>query len=385
MGRSVFILKSKRKAVMKAQFRKLRDEFSGTGLATEGPFGDKGNAVGNLVDDIKKRVKFGTSESAAKAAMLTLGPQNLPTIEESWLKVPFYFGRGLHHEIDSAGAVAVCDTVDSQKGKARVVSPEDLTLLAVSVLRRMGVRSHYAYMHIDGDSTVGMLSNMLQSLGMASALPTPCIVINEEKPQLVTPFFPFVMEYPSRIPVGSLEVLDDNAVQALVYIKLADSMKRLLMHDIASESPYATPEMRSIKAIHIGHSLFEGTNLWTDTDVDESVKLSNALFGKDMELESARDKMAMTLMHDIICRHCHTMEAINRFLCDGAREEISDLLEQAAAGDMHGAVDAVNQAISSVSDHECYQTFNSYMALALKMITHIHASSGCDETKKNSN
>jgi|GEM_PF-3998938 len=385
MGRSVFILNSPRQAVMKAQFRKLRDEFGGKGLGIEGPFCDRGNAVDNLVGDIRRRTKSPTAASAAEEAMLALGPQNLPMCKETWLKVPFYFGYGLHHEIDSAGAVAACKTVNHQAGKARVVTPEELTLLSIAVLRRMGVSSHYAYMHLNENSPAGMLSRVVQSLGTGSPLPTPCILITEGNPQLVMPFPPFVVDYPNSRSLASLEVLDDNAVQSLIHIRLADSMRKMLMHEMVTKNPYATPEVCSMKAIHIGHSLFEGINLWTDSEVDESFALSNTLFGRDLELETARDIVAFNLLHDITCRHCHTREAMDTFLCDDARRTIMNVLDEADVADIHEATYVVDEAIASVSYHSCFQLFDSYMSLAAQMNYHIHPSSGCDEIKQNSN
>lgn len=151
MKRSHFIVASEGVQTTRAQLQKFRRETKWNGLMLEGPCADQRDAVAALVEHIRGRMGQ-RGEHAVWATIATLAPQNTRSGSDSWLEMPFFLNTGdgiVSTSGCKAGEVACSDSIERRGKEVRVVNLEELTLLTIAVLRRLGVPAFYGVMHID--------------------------------------------------------------------------------------------------------------------------------------------------------------------------------------------------------------------------------------------
>jgi len=196
MAKSWFIQNSERPAVLRAQFRKLKDDLRDSGLLLDGPFRDESDALAQLSGDVNARMKFSSCSDILGAAIATLAPQNVPSGERSWLKVPFVVtpdsGAGI---CDSAGSVANAKTSMLDSRPVRAVDMEGLTLVGVAVLRKLGVPSFFTVMHFDQENlklkALRSLSWLVGSVPVGE--PVPGILTLNPEPEFMTFLPPYIL------------------------------------------------------------------------------------------------------------------------------------------------------------------------------------------------
>lgn len=388
MGRSHFIIASGKERVQKAQFRKFNDEFGKRSLGTEGPFADFRNAVEELTGRVKGRMRQ-YNEQPVSATITALAPQSNWT-PYSWLKVPFILGDNEKHFEDNAGAIACSKTIDHEDKKVRPVTLEELTVLAVAVLRRLGVPAFYSVLHPvknpNGDEIQQFIlpSNPV-FLPFVSILhpgiQKPFIFLPESgSKQKATSLLP-PFQHSIDKPAVALEVLDGGAVLSLLKIKSITAEVAALMRDVAERDPDFEDE-GFIRAIGIGHTLFEGENLWTMGEVDSSIQLIRELFGPKADtLESIRQIVEKSDIHKIKCHSCHSKVASEKIVCDSAKEALSWAISFSHDEDEELKLEIDPKKLIGSIAHACVGKLIAYMNLATKMIEHTHPSSECEQVK----
>jgi hypothetical protein len=367
MARSLFLVCSDRKKVNRLQFRRLGNRLGEQSLGLSGPCADRIGAVEVIADDVRKRLKSGTDMDPVESAVSALTPWNLPSKRDSWLKVPFIIGKGC--QALDAGSVASSEPVEFEGGSTRVTDLEELTLLALGVLRRLGVESHYSYMHFGSDDPVVKLAKQLMQEGVP--IISPCILVPGKDPRLVTLVPPYGMQFSQATPNSALEVLDDDALLSLLKIKCARTSSMELMEDVA-EREAEFPDEGGFRARAIGHLLYSGMSMWRPEDAARSVTEAAELLSLDKgRLQSIRQVYEMTHVNNIMSPALHGYEAAGVIICEEILDEVSNML-------MSGTID-LKQLYRDLPSHSCLERYMMYMDLAAAINSHIHPMSECDD------
>jgi hypothetical protein len=302
MAASKFIINSERSKVIKVQYRKLQDDFRDAGLGVDGPYMDRRNAVAELSEEVRLRMRKGVEHPVA-ATIATIGPQNVPTSDRSWLKTPFILSSKLVNERSCAGEIATARASESDKTPCIAVDLEALSVLAVAVLRRMEIPSFLAYVHFDENNPAIRMRRAIENiLGNGPGAPcTPCILAFDKNTTLFSFIPPYTMDFPAPGSVKSLEILDDEAVKALLMMRTAHLQTMGIMRSV-KESVEDFPDERRVRAMAIGHLLHAGTEAWSLKDAGRDVRNAAQLIGKDhRQFESVREIAEDELVHPITC------------------------------------------------------------------------------------
>lgn len=369
MGRSMFLIGSQRANVNRLQFRKLRDELGSQSLLLEGTCTDKRNAIEGLVEDVRRRMKFGPTTHPVMATLATMVPQNMPRSEDSWLKVPFVVGRSCNG-LD-AGSIACSEPVDYDSGPVRKADLGELTLLTMAVLRNFDINAHYAYLHLDQNHP--MIQLVMRITNSSPDLVTPCVILPESK-EIVTMTPPFVMNFGEHPVSSSIEVLDDRALLSLLKIKAAHGAVLDLMHEVkTSQRGYGEaliPDFDELSAISIGHLMFSGITEWTLQEVKNSMEAASMLFNIPVsELNSIRTLYEAEQVHKIRCFGCHGYMAAENILCDNLKSELVETLQSREV--------EVVDLLRSIEGHPCTRKFARYMDLGSVIQQHLHDGDSC--------
>jgi len=267
MGKSVFMLSAGTEALNRAQMRRLRNELGSGALGMEGPFSDRRGAIEEIADHVRSRTRRSSGSDEIKTAMFTLAPQDLlpdglPPSYCSSLETPFVTGHPDHcgaAERESAGETASSATVDFRGAKARRASLEELTVLGVAVLRKLGIESFYSVCHFDAQ----VLNRVLENFGAEVVLPPlPAVVVPMGERLAMTAVVPQALDPRYSLPISSLELLDPDALLSFIKMRNSVAYARALMEDVGGRGPEFNGE-GNIRAMQVGHTLFEAETLWT--------------------------------------------------------------------------------------------------------------------------
>jgi hypothetical protein len=377
MVKSLFLFPSTNPAFNRAQIRKLRDEFGPKALLCEGPFSDWRGGVKKLIRHVKSH---SCSQSRLAGVLGTLSPQNLPEclrMTDSRLKVPFVFGEmapDISNPRDCAGVIACSDPIEDGKKKARVADFEELTMLGVALLRSFGIESYFS-----------MITLIRNQMDVPNTYPhadivlanRPCIMLPDDDQLNLAMFMPpFYTPCSEDTPIQYIEVLDSQALEAILKMKLAKSYAEALMDCISSRSPEFEGE-GMLRSMQIGHMLYEGADQWTLPEAQESILLASEMFGprKTSSITSMRELAEDEFVHKIECPSCHLTKAANIMLCDKAKTSIIESILQASS------LDEVFGLIEPFQDHDCIAKFVIYISFAVNINFHTHNPSECTDGK----
>jgi hypothetical protein len=382
MARSLFIQNLERPAVLRAQFRKLKDDLRDSGLLLDGPFRDQSEAVAQLSGDITSRMKWGGYGSIVGAAIATLAPQNLPSGERSWLKIPFIVTpNGPAGICESAGSVANIEAGMMGGKPVRAVDMEGLTLVGVAVLRKLGVPAFFSYMHFDKENPKLQALRSLSWLvgSIPAGEPVPAILAMTPEPEFLTFLPPYALSLPTHNAVTGFEVLDDNAVLSLMHMKAAYEYSLSLMRDIATRKAESEDE-GMLRIVGIGHTLHEGMSIWSERDARRDAASALALLNPksgSLRMESIRILAESRYVHNLICPVHHNLMASHVMLSDEAKRLLSEIVQRVSHDDPEGMAGF----LVSMQDIECVPKLMAYLELSGHISEHVHDRSGCAVTR----
>lgn len=370
--------------------RKLRDELGGKSLSLEGPYADRGEAIAQIVDGVKTRVKLSPHDKVM-ATLLTICPQNTPVkTESSWLREAFIFHRLRHEEStarDSAGVVASLPTIEHGGDQVRVADFEELTMIGVAVLRRLGIPSHYGILHFEPHyvNAIAQLYALLRlPLPEGAILESrPCIVLSDEKHRIAKVVPPSVIDEPIGGQVTALEVLDGDALTSILRMRHALGCTNQLILDVAKRGPEFLGE-GPLRARYVGHTLFEAMNRWTHADANADLLMALQMMGRGRgEVKSIRTEAESEYAHPVACPACHIRRAASAILCEAAKIELDAVEPMEGAHEMtqQVVVDLVKKLVEIVKDHTCIGRLSVYTSLMGTIIGHIHPPSECEDAK----
>ncbi|MFH0885277.1 MAG: hypothetical protein V1861_06210, partial [Candidatus Micrarchaeota archaeon] len=352
------------------------------GLLLDGPFRDQSEAVAQLSGDVISRMKWGTYSSIVGAAIATLAPQNLPSSECSWLKVPFIVtSNSLTVCCDCAGSVANVEASLDGARPVRAVDMEGLTLVGVAVLRRLGLPAFFSFMHFDkeypGLQALRRISALVGSIPVGE--PVPSIVVLNPEPEILSLLPPYVIPLPTHNAVAGFEILDDSAVLSLMRLKMAYEHSVELMRDIAAREPESEDE-GALRAVGIGHTLHEGISLWSEQDARRDLALAAALLNpKDgrPNMESIRLLAEGRYIHNLLCPVHQSIIASEMMLSDKAKRLFSEIVKHVS----HDNPDGLTAIPVSIRDIECVPKLMAYLALSELIREHVHTKGDCEVTR----
>ena len=155
------------------------------------------------------------------------------------LDVPFILPGGIWLCPESAGETASADIVEYGSAEAREASVAALTMLAVSVLRRLGVESYFALYNYGGRPVDEELSNR-HILFVSQTVP---VIIAQAGPRTrIGSVLPGGLKSFLGIPPEAFEVLDEAALLSLIKIQNTYDDVEALMADIAGSTPESEVE-----------------------------------------------------------------------------------------------------------------------------------------------
>ncbi|MEW6722918.1 MAG: hypothetical protein AB1324_06675 [Candidatus Micrarchaeota archaeon] len=376
MGSSRFMLSAGKNDSLKAQYREVKDAFGDAALMVSGPYRDAGRRVEGIAEDIRSSMKWQFFRRPIDATMAALSPRNMFPRGKTALEVPFALSsRPLHTACDSAGDVAGAET-EWMEGKAhRVVDLASLDLLAVAVLRRLGIPSLLAYAHPDrSDPAVVMLDTIAAATGQQGVRSTPCIIALEREPVILNFIPPFSLELGSSGWVHSVEALDSDAVLSIMRLRSAHRHARKLMGQVADGALLSIAEGRILSA-SIAHTLFDGIGLWSCGEAEGAARAAGrARHGRD-GVVSIRELAESEHVHTLTCPIHRAIEASGAILCESAKEELSAALGAVIRGER-----VPQEELSLVmSSHPCVLRLAEYGKIAESMDAHMHPAKGCED------
>ncbi|MBD3210395.1 hypothetical protein GF318_03365 [Candidatus Micrarchaeota archaeon] len=382
MGRSLFIVNSRNTDAVRAQFRRFSKDFKGTGLSVEGPFSDRRLSVESIAEHVRKRMHFCKINRPAETVVSTVAPQNMRTSFRSWLEVPFILDElGLEpFPVGCAGDIPLIEPVDYKSAAAIPASLQDLNLLAVSVMRRLGVPTHYAYLHYDEGICPATLRQQVSSFsGVPFEIPLPCFVVQGDGTGIHSLQHPFKLKYPNSISGNAVEILDDDAVSAILRLRQARRLRTSLLYD-AMFRDYAVVALTGhLKAMEMGHLIYEGAMLWKRHDVMKTIDTMFSLAGDQPRFTSIREIAEDRYVFDITSVDKHALDAANCLLSEGSREKLFDFLYKKPG---MGVAEGAEKVLSGEPD---YPSFAYYTAMIDMILFHIHPESECIELKSMQN
>jgi hypothetical protein len=367
MGVSVLLAPAK----SSAQIHFIRDQL-GRGLELEGPFSDKGGAVAEIADRVRTSPLY-RGRHVVDATLHAILPQDLlhSGFPPSQLEIPFILPEGVAaHCPESAGEVASSPTVGYRGGKAREADVAALTLLAVSVLRELGVETYFSLYNFGSDD----FHETLSALGIGFIPEHIPVIIAPGSPEsMIGAVIPDPLNCFLNASPEAFEVLDNDAVLSLIKIRNAFRYTEELMAGIANRMPKSEAErtVRSVQmSMQIGHMLHEGMALWTPEQAVESSTRARGFLGS-IGQKSARLGAGENMIHTMICMSCHAVAAASAMLPLESSQEIIRLLGESKHG-----VD-IFKLLDSIPQSPAIEPFREYFAAACLMNEHVHAASEC--------
>ncbi len=376
MGKAVFVLGSKRHR--KVQLRRMRDGFLGSGLGLKGPLCDNRGGVEKIACEIRENK---SPEGLVKTTMDALAPQNQSSAVKSVLEVPFVLDSGeerrqnaeLH---ETAGEVASSKTVEYRGSRARPVELPELNMLGVGVLRRLGIKSFFSYLHI------------LQPPGTSVSrdlMCLPCMSVFEDKPQTLLFHQPHTIDVSDLDMPMALEILDSDALLSVLKLRLVVASTMSLMNDLCSRKPHV-PHEGILRAKYIGHSLYAALSSWTLEEAEEEAGWAKSRAAAEgLSLRSIRE-ITEEESHFISCPVCHLATAGSLMLCDEAKRELASLSRNILEN-MENRISDVDAFLSTIIEqmpraHACMLNLMGYMVFANIINQHIHPLEECDGKTK---
>ena len=372
MVRSVFLVNSQQPHTIE---KRLRRELEGYGLEMEGPCSDARKSIERIAERVRGRMKSDASKTHLQATMETLAPRYFPGAE-SCLDVPFILcSPNLEgFNTDTAGAIACSEPTEYEGKVVRQVDIEELTLVGLAVLRRLGIESFYSYLHFDPNNPKVKQARLLGSIANIEVMNNPCIFVPGQEPQLLVFMPPSTMNYPKPGVSAVLEVLDDDSLLSISKLKLAAAHAKTLMKDVAKEYPEFMEEWE-LRARMVGHLLHQGTSLWSLKEARLSVEVTMMMYDvEDYELESIREIAERKYVQPLTYHNSYILKAADTILCEDAHDIFFGLVERHFDG---VDVDIMN-LLQNISDHLCAKRLDMYLHLADMMNRHIHPLRECN-------
>jgi hypothetical protein len=371
MGKSVYLLPSDNAGFNREQLRKLRNGL-GSGLGLEGPFSDRGGAIAKLSEDVGSRMRFGT-EGTVDAVLATLSQMNLPGImrPNSWLRTPFHVGglsAGAWEDESCAGTIAGRKPVTRGGNGVRIADPYELNLLAVSLLRTLGIESYYAFFRYNMDF-LGQIPREMSAF--INGLKGSCIILPQDEGPRIAILIPPFSESLAASPLSYVEAVGADSVLSLMTIMNAKAQANSLMKDMAGQGLELPMEGES-RAIRVGHTLYEGCRLWTPEQAASDSKAAKRAFNFRGKMESVRRDIESDYVQPVTSHEQHLVEAISAIAGKDIIEKISRIAsEDASPEHVLGMLDEFARL-------ECVQRVNAYMQYVQLMVSHVHAPSDCE-------
>ena len=375
MGKSVFLMPDTGKAMAAAQMRRLKQELGRYSLSLEGPFSDRGGEVETLARCVQAIARASESTVLA-AARASLKPQNwLPEdalpLERSLLEIPFIVDgprkRGWRKYPENAGAVASAQAVEFQGFQARPTEPTEITMLAVSVLRMLGVECHFSISHCSAFQPDGVPTTM------------PMIILPAGDDFGFATLLHNQVGFFSKYPPAFFEVLDNDALLSLIKLRDACRHARALMADMARHE-LGSDDEPALRSMHIGHMLYEGTRLWELSDAQAEAAYARKLFGLDEKSgpRSYRETKGRSAVNIITDPRRHIQMASSVMLC----EELRRMMDASPSMDVTQA--GFLEFTQATFRHTCCMPqFEEYVSGPMHMMNgHLHPASECVADKK---
>ena len=367
MGKSFFIVPTASEGAISAQVGRMRRDIC---LKPDGPFSERGEAVDRIADQVRERAKR-SGDSEVETAIISLAPQNriCDDSQRSTLDVPFILGTAPHGGWqdfpESAEAVASIRAVKFNGGGARSTGAPELTMLALSVLRRLGVECYFTLCTCSAQPHSTTTDTGAGFEGQIVPIITAPTDSGIELSSIASP-----SEFFSVYPVVALEVLDDDAF--LSYIKLQNAFwhARTLMSDMAD--PGLTEAIRALRCIQIGHTLHEGMTLWTLFDAQSDLSIARNAFGERRirGMDSFRRIVGQGIVQTMTGLKEHTMAAASAMLPEKIMQKV---VAEEEASDIMRLLDTLV--------HPSVQPFREYVRSIPMMSAHTHPVSGCGSRK----
>ncbi|VVC03186.1 Uncharacterised protein [Candidatus Bilamarchaeum dharawalense] len=386
MSKSVFIVNMPTDRAIHAQVRKFRNDMGNTGLGLEGPFSDSKHSLAPILEAVLAKMTSSGMDPVSATA-LTLLPVNTLQIERPLLDTPFVFSFKSLPSF-SSGDVASKEPISTPYGNARAIDLEDLVLLTVGVLRRLGLPSFVGYMHYDGNSPhIKGTRALLSVVGGEVVQALPVVFIPEPEPQILG--YPFPRPIPIRVTsaVTGYEILSDDALLSLATLRSVSLQTERLMAAVRT-NPTALP---NIDPTTLGHMLYRGAGLWLPRDGETAIKMAGELTGRDVSgITSVRTILETDVVHDTGCQPCHTVKAMEKMLCDRAQAKLREPLGAVIPliSGFHGLGSSrirvdFSDLFKIIADHTCVQALTRYLKLAEDMHAHTHDGKTCNASRYN--
>lgn len=339
-----------------AQHEEFSRSFRSQALCIEGPFADVRGAVADLAGYVRQLMRR-SGERAVSVTRATLAPMNMPGQPPSLLTIPFIdkmLAAAPYAPKDCAGAVALAEPGEFRDRKVRVADMQELAMLAVAILRRLGVESFFGVFHYEDGGKNGR---------------TPCIVLPQPGHAVAAEF----ILPPSAVGVISgkaiaLEILDADALLSITRMKQALTYARGLM----AGSGDCNREKNELRAMQIAHLAGAGTALWAVNEWALENRRAAGISG----FVSIRETVQQECIHPLMCAPCHENMAIAEILGESAPEA----LLRARAAMPHGRVLKLADFIETPSRlRNALERVGEYMRLAAIMSLHFHSEGECGE------
>ncbi len=367
MGRSVYVLPRARDKPISDQLRRLRDEFGHCSLKLDGPFADSYDSVAKIVEHVQRRMRSEGMDEVS-ATVLTLLPQNLVPGDSllsgsSMLDVPFILDmqpgmvRGYP---ESAGEAALVPSIGFQGGLAREIDPSSITILAVSMLRRLGRECYFSIYNCESSAT-----DETHDIDMN----VPAILLPEDRGMNMASVVPMPIVSKTSYP-PFLEVVDEDALLSVIKLNNAYQHAHALMADMAGHGIKSYGE-RTSRSVRIGHELHAGISAWTVSEAKEDIEDAAGMFGPGNRLSSIRESVEQCIVRIMTTAPLHAMAAASAML---PKEIVGEI--EMFVGSQSKKVDFF-QFLDSLSDHPSIAQFKEYFRSTFTMNEHIHPVAEC--------
>jgi hypothetical protein len=352
MGKSVFFLPMWKRGAQNRHMHNLWEQLGPGRLKLEGPFSGNGPAFAQIVEHVRETAPSDSKNDRMETVIRTLLPQDrLPEGYPfpSTLEVPFILDEipqpGWRKRYpENAGEVASIAPVRFNEGMARPAESSEITMLAVSVLRALGMECYFSVC-----TCLQLPLGTIPGSGpavMISPLAIPVIIMpNGQSPNILS-LIPEPTRFFLQCPPMSFEVLDADALLSFSMVYGAYRHARSLMLDIAAHRPMSDEEC-ALRSRQVGHILHKAMWLWTLYEAQRDERNATKIFGTSSGLVSVRETLQTDIVHTLTSPQHHA---------------------RLAAGMMR------------IQD-PATPSFTFYMELASVMNSHVHDASECGESQ----